>query len=65
MNQMATDQGWRELQMRINALTGRFLKEDVPAIEYKSNVTALLQAPSKFLSNGEIANMQSFSNLDG
>ncbi len=46
MNQQASEQEWNQLMLRINNFTNALLKEDIPAIEHKSNITALLSAPS-------------------
>jgi hypothetical protein len=48
MNQETVDQGWQQIQSRINQLVGRFLKEDFPIIEYKPRSIALLQMPSDY-----------------
>ena len=45
MNQQASEQEWNQLMLRINNFTNALLKEDIPAIEHKSNVVALLSAP--------------------
>jgi hypothetical protein len=49
MNQNTKDQEWKALQSRINKLVVHFLKEDFPAIEYKSSVAGLLQLPSQYI----------------
>jgi hypothetical protein len=49
MNQNTKDQEWKALQSRINKLVDHFLKEDFPAIEYKSSVAGLLQLPSQYI----------------
>ena len=46
MNQQASEQEWNQLMLRINNFTNALLKEDIPAIEHKSNIVALLSAPS-------------------
>lgn len=46
MNQQASEQEWNQLMLRINNFTNALLKEDLPAIEHKSSVVALLSAPS-------------------
>ena len=43
MNQEAIDQGWQQMQFRIDQLVGKYLKEDYPVIEYKTNISGLLQ----------------------
>ena len=48
MNQNIKDQEWQQLQHRINKFVGRFLKEDIPAIEYKMRIAGLLQVPPKY-----------------
>jgi hypothetical protein len=50
MNQETVDQGWQQLQSRINQLVGQFLREDFPIIEYKPRSIALLQMPSDYKS---------------
>jgi hypothetical protein len=47
MNPNTKDQEWKELQFRIDKLVGHFLKEDYPAIEYKTRIAGLLQSPPK------------------
>ncbi|PKN17394.1 MAG: hypothetical protein CVU71_16620 [Deltaproteobacteria bacterium HGW-Deltaproteobacteria-6] len=49
MNQQDSEQEWHQLKGRINNFVGRFLQDDVPAIEHKSNVVALLQAPPEYV----------------
>ena len=49
MNQQTSEQEWNQLKNRINGLLDRFLTEDILAIEHKSNVAGLLQAPSECL----------------
>lgn len=48
MNQNTMDQGWKQLQARIDKLVGHFLKEDIPAIEYKTRIAGLLQLPPEY-----------------
>lgn len=48
MNQQATEQGWQQLQLRIDKLVGHFLKEEFPAIEYKTRIAGLLQSPPEY-----------------
>jgi len=48
MNQNITDQEWQLLQFRIDKLVGHFLKEDFPAIEYKTSIAGLLPSPPKY-----------------
>ena len=55
MNQQASEQEWNQLMLRINNFTNALLKEDIPAIEHKSNVVALLQAPSEYPSSSKMA----------
>ncbi|MRR16620.1 MAG: hypothetical protein EG826_09225 [Deltaproteobacteria bacterium] len=45
MGQQTPEQEWNQLVLRINNFTNALLKEDIPAIEHKSNVVALLSAP--------------------
>ena len=48
MNQNTKDQDWQQLQSRIDKLVGYFLKEDFPAIEYKTRIAGLLQSTPKY-----------------
>ncbi|KUG22352.1 hypothetical protein ASZ90_007891 [hydrocarbon metagenome] len=48
MNQNIKDREWQQLQHRINKFVGHFLKEDIPAIEYKMRIAGLLQVPPKY-----------------
>ena len=48
MNQETKEQGWQRLEFRIDQMFGRFLKEDYPAIEFKTNIAGLLQSPPKY-----------------
>jgi hypothetical protein len=48
MNPNTKDQEWKELQFRIDKLVGHFLKADIPAIEYKTGIPALLPPPPKY-----------------
>jgi hypothetical protein len=48
MNPNTKDQEWKKSQYRIDKLVGHFLKEDFPAIEYKTIIASLLQLPSKY-----------------
>jgi hypothetical protein len=43
MNQETMDQGWQRIQSRVDQLVAQFLKEDYPAIEYKTSIAGLLQ----------------------
>lgn len=52
MNQQTSEQEWNHLKNRINGLLESFLKEDIPAIEHKSHITALLPAPSEYMNRG-------------
>ncbi|MGB5218347.1 MAG: hypothetical protein WBN66_08610 [Smithella sp.] len=45
MNKGRNEREWQELQSRINKFVGRFLKNDIPAIEHKTSVSALLPSP--------------------
>jgi len=49
MNQNTKDQEWKALQSRINKFVGHFLKEDSPAIEYKTSIAGLLQLPPQYI----------------
>jgi hypothetical protein len=48
MNQNTMDQGWQQLQSRIDKLVGHLLKVDFPAIEYKTQIAGLLQSPPEY-----------------
>ena len=48
MNQNTKDQEWQQKQFRIDKLVGHFLKEDFPAIEYKTRIASLLQSSPKY-----------------
>ena len=48
MNQNTMDQNWQQLQLRIDKLVNPFLKDDCPAIEYKTRIAGLLQLPSEY-----------------
>jgi hypothetical protein len=48
MNKGITDQEWKKLQFRIDKFVGHFLKEDLPAIEYKTRIAGLLQSPPEY-----------------
>jgi hypothetical protein len=48
MKQNTKDQEWQQLQSRIDKLVGHFLKEDFPAIEYKTRIAGLLQSTPKY-----------------
>lgn len=54
MNQQTTEQSWQQLSLRINGMLNRFLREDVLAIEHKSDVTALLPMPIAYINAGEM-----------
>lgn len=45
MDQQTSEQEWNQLMLRINNFTNALLKEDIPAIEHKSDIVALLSAP--------------------
>ena len=45
MNQDNNEQEWQQLQLRIKNFVDGFLKEDSPAIEHKTRVSALLPSP--------------------
>ena len=48
MHQNTMDKGWQQLQVLIEKLVGHFLKEDFPAIEYKTRIAGLLQSPPEY-----------------
>ena len=48
MNQDTMDQGWQQLQFRIDKFVGNLLKENFPAIEYKTRIAGLLQLPPEY-----------------
>jgi len=48
MNQQSVDLSWQQLQSRIDNFVGRFLKEDFPAIEYRSTIAGLLPSPLEY-----------------
>ncbi len=48
MNQETKDQGWQRIQSRIDLLASQFLKEDYPAIEYKTSIAGLLQLQPEY-----------------
>jgi hypothetical protein len=48
MNQNTNDQEWQQLQSRIDKLFGQFLKDNLPAIEYKTSIAGLLQLPPMY-----------------
>jgi len=56
MNQTKMDHEWQELEMRINKFVHQYLKNEVPAIEYKPRNLALLQL-SQEQQNKEIENV--------
>ena len=58
MNQQTSEQEWQSLKLRINGMLDRFLKEDILAIEHKSNITALLSAPSEYMDIREMGNAE-------
>jgi len=60
MNQQNLEQEWYQLTSRIRGMLDSFLKEDTLAIEHKSNVTALLSAPSEYMNS---INMENRNNL--
>lgn len=47
MDQNTMDREWQQMQFRIDKLAGYFLKENFPAIEYKTRIAGLLQSPLK------------------
>jgi len=54
MDQQTSEQEWHQLKGRLNNFVNRFLQDDVPAIEHKSNIVALLQAPPEHLTRIEM-----------
>ncbi|MBI4632586.1 MAG: hypothetical protein HY742_01655 [Deltaproteobacteria bacterium] len=49
MNQNTPEQGWQQLQDRIENLFGHLLKTDVQRIEYKPQIVVpLLEIPSAY-----------------
>lgn len=48
MNQNTSDPEWQQLQSRIDKLFGQFLKDNLPAIEYKTSIAGLLQLPPMY-----------------
>ena len=58
MNQQNLEQEWYQLTSRIRETLDIFLKEDTLAIEHKSNVTALLSAPSKYMNSIDMENSE-------
>jgi hypothetical protein len=48
MNQDTKGQEWQNMQYRINKFVGHFLKDDLPAIEYKTRIAGLLQSPPEY-----------------
>jgi hypothetical protein len=52
MNQPTLDQGWQQLQVRIEGFLGQVLRNDVQRIEYKPRfIVQLLEMPSKLHQN--------------
>ena len=58
MNQQTSEQEWLQLKLRINRLLNRFLNDNILAIENKSKVVALLQAPSEYLNSEKMENAE-------
>jgi len=48
MNQQNSEREWLEMQLRINGMFKRYFNDDVPAIEHKSDIAGLLQAPAEY-----------------
>lgn len=48
MNQTMMDTGWQQLQCRIDKYVRHFLKEDYPAIEYKTRIAGFLPLPLEY-----------------
>lgn len=54
MNQETLDQEWRRIESHVDQLVCRFLRNNCPAIEYKTRVAGLLQLPPEYSEeNGE------------
>ncbi len=45
MNEQIFDPRWQQLQSRIDKFVGHFLKDSIPAIEYRNNIIGLLPSP--------------------
>jgi hypothetical protein len=45
MNEQIFDPRWQQLQSRIDKFVGHFLRDSIPAIEYRSNIVGLLPSP--------------------
>ena len=58
MNQQNSEQEWYQLTRRIKGMLDNFLKEDILAIEHKSNVTALLSAPPEYMNSMNMENAE-------
>ncbi|MCK7513992.1 MAG: hypothetical protein MZV70_64900 [Desulfobacterales bacterium] len=58
MNQQTSEQEWYQLTCRIRGMLDSFLKEDILAIEHKSNVTALLSAPPEYMNSMNMENAE-------
>lgn len=58
MNQQNLEQEWYQLTCRIREMLDSFLKEDILAIEHKSNVTALLSAPPEYMNSMNMGNAE-------
>jgi hypothetical protein len=58
MNQQTSEQEWYQLTRRIKGMFDSFLKEDILAIEHKSNVTALLSAPPEYMNSMNMENAE-------
>lgn len=47
MDQQLSDQGWQQLQAKIENFFSKSIANDVPSIEYKPRFIALLEMSSK------------------
>lgn len=48
MNNDTKDQEWQQMQHRISKFVDYFLKDNLPAIEYKEGISGLLQLPATY-----------------
>jgi hypothetical protein len=48
MNQDAKDQEWQQMQHRVRKFVDHFLKDNLPAIEYKTRIAGLLQSTPEY-----------------
>ena len=52
MNEQIFDPRWQQLQSRIDRFAGHFLKDSIPAIEYRNNIVGLLPSPPEYSERG-------------